>query len=221
MGKKIFISYKYADQNVYNITNNILYGATPRDYVDKIQEKLEVGDHINKGEDDDEDMSSLSDSTIASKLGDKIYDSTVTVVLVSKGMKENKSEKEQWIPWEISYSLREQSRNGQKSKTNAIIAVILPDTSNNYSYYMNYSQQCDATIFYTNIVFPIIKKNMFNTKNMNTRECNGRTIYMGPSSYVVQVKWIDYINNMDLYIENALENYRNRDNFEIVKALEN
>lgn len=42
-----------------------------------IQEMIEDEDHINKGEDEGEDMSSLADTTIGSKLGDKIFDRTV------------------------------------------------------------------------------------------------------------------------------------------------
>lgn len=121
MAKKIFVSYKYSDSqvqdlNIYDDVTDFLgnvhrqkIATTARHYVDKIDGLLEDDDHIFKGENDGEDMSTLKDSTIGSKLGDKIFDSSVTIVLLSKGMKElYSSEKDQWIPWEVSYSLKEQ-----------------------------------------------------------------------------------------------------------------
>ena len=136
MARKVFVSYKYSDSQVQDLDTS-KETTTARHYVDKLSEKLEKDDHIFKGEDDDESMESLADSAIGSKLGDKIFDSSVTIVLVSKGMK-NKGEpdKGQWIPWEISYSLEEQTRQDQKSKTNGVIAVVLPDELGSYDYYI-------------------------------------------------------------------------------------
>jgi hypothetical protein len=159
MGRNVFVSYKYSDSRVQDLD---LYEfvdflgtkikrkitTTARHYVDKLAEKLEADDHLYKGEDDGESMESLADSTIGSKLGDKIFYSSVTIVLISKGMKNPfLPEKDQWIPWEISYSLKEQSRQNQRSKTNGVIAVILPDEFGSYEYYITNDVECNSFPF--------------------------------------------------------------------------
>jgi hypothetical protein len=222
MGKKIFISYKYADKLVKQFQGHSLWNnpTTVRDYVDILQTKLDKSDHINKGENDGEDMSSLADSAISSKLGDKIFDSSVTVVFISKGMKDTHIlEKEQWIPWEIQYSLREQSRQSGNSKTNAVLGVILPDESGSYDYYLRYNPECNSTTHFTDQLFTILRENMFNLKNPVTRVCNGSTIYEGEFSYIKTVKWDDFINNINSYIDAAVDIWRHRDDYNIRKSV--
>lgn len=217
MGKKIFISYKYTDSNVRMLTG--INSTTVRDYVDILQTKIDSSDHINKGEEDDEDMGSLADSTIASKLGDKIFDSTVTIVFISKGMKNSTPENEQWIPWEISYSLKQQSRNGGNSKTNAVLGVVLPDQSGVYDWYYRNNPDCNSITHFTNQLFTVLKENMFNIKNPQTRTCNGTTIFEGESSYIKTVKWDDFIGSINWYIEKAIEIWRVRDQYNIRKTI--
>ena len=112
MGHKIFVSYKYADDNVKKISNDWWVTDTVRTYVDKLEEYIaDTSEHIYKGEKDGEDLSELSEDTIWSKLKDRIYDSTLTIIMISPGMKElYVADKDQWIPWEISYYLKEVSR---------------------------------------------------------------------------------------------------------------
>lgn len=46
LGKKIFVSYKYADDQVENLT--LGENSTVRDYIDKFEEKLDSSDNIYK-----------------------------------------------------------------------------------------------------------------------------------------------------------------------------
>ncbi len=213
MGKKIFVSYKYADPNVRQLTGNSRTRA--RDYVDILQSKLDKSDHIYKGEDDGEDLSTLEDSTIGSKLGDKIFDSTVTVVFISKGMKDSTPEKDQWIPWEVSYSLKEQSRQGINSKTNAMLAVVLPDIDGSYEYFLQYNEECQSTTHMIGNLFAILRENMFNLIKPETKECNGKTLHYGLHSYIHVAKWDNFINDIDKYVGEALEIWRTRPNYNI------
>ena len=225
MGKKIFISYKYADKLVRQFQDSSVWAPTTvRDYVDVLQSKIDKSDHINKGEDDGEDMSSLADSTIGSKLGDKIFDSSVTIVFISKGMRGNKPDKDQWIPWEISYSLREQSRQSGNSKTNAILAVVLPDENGSYDYFIkdNTCPYCNCRTLQTPILFQILEENMFNIKQPEFTDCpyHGQNRpYKGYSSYIHSVKWDEFINNINHYIDITLEIWRNRNDYNIKKSV--
>lgn len=237
MGKKIFVSYKYSDsqvqdlniyENVRDYWGNVLrkkVTTTARHYVDKIDELLEAGDHIFKGEDDGEDMSTLKDATIGSKLGNKIFDSSVTIVLVSKGMKEvYRLENDQWIPWEVSYSLKEQSREGGRSKTNAVLAVVLPDTLGNYDYYIvdNSCPYCHCRTLKTDFLFQILRDNMFNVKKPIFTECGnhvGNKPYQGYSSFIHSVKWSDFILNPNKYIDIAVQIRQNINDYELTKTV--
>jgi hypothetical protein len=133
MANKIFVSYKYKDSNVLPLKNGlieILDPTTVRSYVDLLENYFDATEFaIYKGESDDEDLSNLSDDQIWEKLKDRIFDSTVTIVMISPSMKEtNRRDRSQWIPWEISFSLKETTRNDRTSRSNAMLAVVLPDS---------------------------------------------------------------------------------------------
>ena len=154
------------------------------------------------------------------KIGDKIFDSSVTVVLISKGMKEPFSpEKDQWIPWEVSYSLKKQTRLGRSSSTNGVIALVLPDEDGSYEYYITRDKECNCRSLNTPFLFQIIKDNMFNVKEPNRRLCNGSWVYSGDSSYIQSVKWSEFISNPSKYIDKAIELRDKKDNFNIVKTI--
>lgn len=226
MGRNIFISYKYKDDKVYsmNKTKFVFIGAKlttiarstiVRDYVDALQSKLK-DDHINLGEKDGESLADFSDEQIASSLKQKIFQSSITIVLISKGMKTSEPEKEQWIPWEVSYSLRTVKRADTTSRMNAILGIVLPDETGSYDWYYAENPQCNSVTHKTEQLFNMLKSNMFNIKKKTTRECNGTTIIEGESSFIKTVKWevFTHDKNYNFYIEKAIEIRGNKDLYE-------
>ena len=209
MGHKIFISYKYGDTSVQHLPRNYSWETTKvRDYVDELQEIL-AEDHINKGEKDEEDLSAFKDSTIESKLKKRIFDSSVTIVLISPNMKDFwKPENDQWIPWEISYSLRLVQTHTSVSRCNGVIAIVLPDINGSYEYMLEARKCCTdgCTTWHTEKLFKILSENMFNLKNKEDylRDCNREeAVYRGEISYIDMVKWCDFIKWPNFYISKA------------------
>lgn len=215
-GRKIFVSYKHKDNNVarLNSSNVFLHQTTARDYVDYLIGEFQ-GNEIYKGE-GNEDLSEFKDETIKTHLKDKIHNSSITIVLISPNMKDqNTSEQDQWIPWEISYSLKEITRNDKMSHTNAILAVVLPDNSNSYSYYIE-PKSCNCKLLKTDTLFKILGTNMFNAKNLIDSKCSCRS-YSVDSCYINSVKWSDFLSNKDSYLENAIKIRDNRQAYNITK----
>ena len=192
IAQKIFVSYKYADSDVAPFYVNALFNLTTtvRDYVDEfVRLTTNKGLIIYKGEKDDEDLSMFKEETIWSSLKERIFDSSLTVVLISPNMRESwKADRDQWIPWEVSYSLRKQTRNGRTSQTNALLFIVLPDRNGEYGYRMYMND------------FGIIDRNIKN-------------------GYALVVRWHEFINNVEQYIMMANNNRYNIPEYIISKTV--
>ena len=188
MGRKVFVSYKFRDDDVKNLPN-VPLSTWPCDYVDYIKNHILSDDDIYKGETTNDDVSSWSEDRIWNHLKSKIYDSTITIVLISPNMKERgKWERSQWIPWEISYSLRETTRNDRTSHNNAILAVILPDKQGSYEYYGK------------DKLFSILKSNIDN-------------------GYIYVVTWADFVKYPNADIQYAYDHRDQTPRYKIVKTV--
>ncbi len=222
MARKIFVSYKHSDANVALLPDK---GSTARAYVDYLIDKFK-GDEIYKGE-GNEDLSEFKDETIATHLKDKIYDSSITLVLISPGMKEQQqNESDQWIPWEIAYSLKEITRNERTSQTNAVLAVTLPDQNHSYSYFIedDICPYCHCRTLRTDTLFQILRGNMFNIRRpsySNCRHHRPETVYLGDSSYIHAVKWRDFKSDTEKYFKKAEDIRDKTEDYDITKTVSN
>ena len=223
MGHKIFVSYKYADTNVAALPGQVFSSA--RDYVTALEQKLDRSSQIYKGESDGEDLSYLTEEQIWAKLRDRIYDTSVTIVFISRGMKEPKPEWQQWIPWEISYSLKEIARGDRVSRMNAVFAVVLPDSDGSYEYFMHSQILTNGqlvTTYLTDVLFPILRLNMFNRKDNTGRQIqfvDGRVVYTGEFSYIFAVPWGAFFNNVAANIDRALRIQADSFSYKITKTV--
>ena len=231
MGYKIFVSYKHEDDSVYPLQNTLsLYSlfnkSTARDYVDRLESYFDYTNNIYKGERNGEDLSNFKDETIASHLRDKIYDSSVTIVLISPNMRESKSEDDQWIPWEISYSLRDKTRGDRTSHSNAVLAVVLPDRNYQYEYFrqpFSYQRYDGQWCSGRDTVFSIIRNNMNNKRWMfDNSFFSSKGMYpisTNDESYIPSVKWDDFIKQPMRYIEIAIDRKDHIYNYNICKEI--
>ena len=139
--------------------------------------------------------------------------------MISPNMREiNRSDSSQWIPWEVSFSLKETTRSDRTSHSNAMLAIVLPDRNGSYDYYLT-KNCCDSTTHHIDKLFKIIRENKFNIKSPNKifcRECNNYH-YFGSCSYIKAIKWSDFINSPNNHIEQAIERQTNIEDYEITK----
>ena len=94
MAHKTFISYKYSEA---------------RGLRDRIIDALGDDASYYKGETSDSpDLTDTSTENIKKNLRDMMYDTSVTIVILSPNMKQSK-----WIDWEIEYCLKDNTRKNK------------------------------------------------------------------------------------------------------------
>jgi len=231
MANKIFVSHKFGDNQVDQSLDQKYWAedaneATGRGYVNRIEEVVGQ-DNIYKGESDGESLVGKIDKQIWEYLKPKIHDSTVTIVAISRGMKDVSTvEADQWIPQEIRYSLWENDRGGRTSVTNALLGVIIPDRGGGIGYVWG-NGNCDncrnISILKVDCLFGILHRNIFNKKADKGQQCRGlfcgTRIFTGNHSYLHLISFDEFIKDPDTHITKALEIQTNKDNYDIEKTI--
>ncbi len=203
MAHKTFISYKYDEA---------------RSYRDVVIDALGDDGQYYRGETaESPNISSLTVNSIKRRLGAMIYDTTVTIVLISPNMK-----KSSWMEWEIAYSLRETSRQEKRSSANGLIGVVIP-VNGDYSWFIERMQGGDGCSFVSypheeEYVFELISRNRDNRRNLKYVCENCKTMSVLDDSYISYVTLEDFIEKPSFYIDNAYsKSLVAEEEFELVK----
>ena len=150
MAHKTFISYKYDEAQRLR---------------DDIIDALGDDATYYKGETSDSpDLTDTSTENIKKNLRDMMYDTSVTIVIISPNMKKSK-----WIDWEIEYSLKDNTRKGRTSHTNGVVGVIMK-YNDGYSWFKSTHTNddgCSSTTYEESKVYDIINNNRFNQNPKN------------------------------------------------------
>ena len=192
MSHKTFISYKYSEAQKLR---------------DRIIKALGDDATYYKGETSDSpDLTDTSTENIKRNLTNMMYDTSVTIVIISPNMKKSK-----WIDWEIEYCLKNISRKGRKSHTNGVVGVIMK-YDGGYDWFKKQcinSDGCSSITYEEDKVYDIINNNRFN-QNPKIYSCNiCKTVNTLTGSYIAYVEEDDFISNPTTYIDNAYDKSEN------------
>lgn len=192
MAHKTFISYKYDEAS--DVRDRIIYA---------------LGDDASYYQGETSYSPNLTDTTtenIKRVLRDMMYDTSVTIVVISPRMKESN-----WIDWEIEYSLKRVTRRGRTSQTNGVVAVIkkINGAYDWFKYKNTNADGCTVTCYHEEKVFDIISNNRYN-QNPKVYSCNVcKSIDSLSGSYIAYVEEDEFLNDPAKYIDNAYEKSEN------------
>lgn len=192
MAHKTFISYKYSEA---------------QDLRDDIIAALGDDATYYKGETSDSpDLTDTSTENIKRVLRDMMYDTSVTIVIISPHMKESK-----WIDWEIEYCLKNETRKDRTSHVNGIVGVI-KKCNGGYDWFKSHSVNsdgCRPSSYDESFLYEIIKNNRYNQdpKQYSCPVC--KTVDALTGSYIAFVEEEDFLKNPQKYINNAYDKSEN------------
>ena len=192
MAHKIFISYKYSEAR--NLRNSIIDALGD----DAIYYQGETSSSP--------DLSDTSTENIKKNLTDMMYDTSVTIVIISPNMKNSN-----WIDWEIEYSLKNITRKGRTSHTNGVVGVIMK-FNGGYSWLKTTSTNgdgCTSSSYDESKVYSIINNNRFN-QNPKKYSCDTcKTVNALTGSYIAYVEEETFLSDPQKYIDNAYDKSEN------------
>lgn len=200
MARKTFISYKYSEASKLR---------------DEILDALGDDATYYQGETaESPDLTDTSTENIKRILRDMMYDTSVTIVIISPNVILSK-----WIDWEIEYSLKEITRNERTSKINGVVGVI-QEHYGNYDWFVTTSNKtdgCNVRTYDTSKLYDIINNNRYNRKVTKYACDRCQSFDQLDGSYISLIDANKFLNNPGNYIENAYKKSENSDDFNLCR----
>lgn len=205
MAHKTFISYKYSE--AMGLRNRI------------IEALGDDASYYNGETSESPDLTDTKTENIKKNLSDMMYDTSVTIVIISPHMTESR-----WIDWEIEYSLKNITRKDRTSHTNGVVGVIMKHNGG-YDWIKENAQGADGcryVCYDSNKVYSIISENRFN-QNPPTYSCEKcQTVDPLTGSYISFIEEESFLSNPQKYINNAYEKSENdASGYNLVKVRQN
>lgn len=192
MAHKTFISYKYSEAQGLRDRIILAMGDDARYYQGETSESP--------------DLTGTKTENIKRVLRDMMYNTSVTIVIISPHMKESK-----WIDWEIEYSLKKIPRKGRTSQRNGLVGVIMK-VDGGYGWF-KYSTKnpdgCNVSNYHTEKVYDIINNNRLNQEPKQYSCSTCRCIDALTGSYIAFVEEDVFLANPNYYIDNAYNKSEN------------
>lgn len=192
MAHKTFISYKHSEA---------------RELRDEIIKALgDDADYYQGETSESPDLSDTSTENIKKNLKDMMYDTSVTIVIISPNIKKSK-----WIDWEIEYCLKHETRKDRTSHTNGVVAVI-QKVDGGYSWFKKSrtnTDGCQVNYYEESLVYDIINNNRYN-QNPPHYSCNTcKCVNALEGSYIAYVDEESFLANPQKFINNAYNKSEN------------
>lgn len=192
MAHKTFISYKYSEAQGLR---------------DEIIKHLGESAQFYQGETSESpDLTDNTTSTIKKHLSDMMYNTSVTILIISPHMKESK-----WIDWEIEYCLTKYSREDRTSHMNGIVGVI-QKVNGGYEWFRNserFDDGSSAFVYKEDYLYSIIKNNRFNQVPKQYVDKKHKTYDRLTGSYISFVDEDEFLSDPKKYIDNAFDKSEN------------
>ena len=195
MARNVFISFRYKDGLWYKNELAKMFD-TNSDTVDYSE---------------NQDRSSLSEDAIRWYLYRKLKHSSVTIILLSPLAIEHETDRwgnyDDWMYDEIRYSLEDRENN----RMNGLIAVYTPEAG---QYLFNGNiDGVECVKEFDNLVY----RNMMNVKTMYKTASICNVYDVDNDSYCSLVSWDSFINNINKYINLAIQKRNSSYRYDIVK----